>query len=84
MAVQFDDKLALIWSEADYPREFRIECLSGSRIVNESLQPSRPLVTLPDCRGARDIVIEGGSKGAGMHFLRNPGTITLLERTPFR
>lgn len=80
-AIQFDDELAQYWSpDSGYPEEFAIRCLSGSRIVGEDLQPSRPLITLFNCSHSDEIELQGVPLGKGNLFFKHPGKITVMQR----
>lgn len=80
VGVQFDDKVALVWSKQNDPQEFVIRCYGRAHSVVEYAVPSRPSFALPDCSGATAIDIRGKPESQARAFFTNHGAVTILER----
>lgn len=56
-AVQLDGRLPLIWDAPHYPTYLNIDCYASDGRVTRSIQPSRAVILLPNCRASLNVVV---------------------------
>jgi len=78
-AVQLDGLLPFIWDSRDYPKYFSVRCYLRNGRVSSSIQPSRAVILLPNCRATTKVEVGVFPRSPVNNVLDRVGPITVMQ-----